>query len=157
MYMRISRWLTVAATLLASELPLGIGLIGIIGGLVGLIAAFLSAQRFLIFRQRIQIASAFLLVVLATFGWLSLNISMAKRHAAPIIAACERFRSVRNRYPSDLDELTPTLLPSVPKARYTLVARQFAYNSDPPELCFAAMFHGVFCYGFQSRSWTTNE
>ena len=157
MYMRTSHWLTVAATLFASELLLGIGLIGIIGGLVGVVLAFVSAQRPVTFRRRIKIASVFLCVVLATFGWLDLNIRIAKRNAAPIIAACERFRSAHNRYPSDIDELTPNLLPSVPRAGYTLVARQFAYSSGPPELCFAAMFHGVFCYGFASATWTTSE
>jgi len=157
MYMRISHCLTVASTLFASELLLGIGLIGIVGGLVGVVVAFVSAQRPAEFCQRIKIAGVFLCVVLATFGWLDLNIKIAKRNAAPIIAACERFRFDHNRYPSDLDELTPTFLPSVPRARYTLVARDFVYSSGPPELCFAAMFHGVFCYGFESATWTTTE
>lgn len=157
MHMQTSRWLTVAATLFASELVLGVGLIGVIGGLVGVAVALFSDQQSFLSRRRIQVASAFLCVVLATFGWLALNIRIAKRNAAPIIAACERFRSAHGRYPFGLDELTPNLLPSLAKARYTLVAGEFAYHSDPPELCFAAMFHGVFCYGFQSGTWMTNE
>jgi hypothetical protein len=152
--MQISRYLIVVAILFVSELLLGIGLIGVIGGLVGAIAAIVSAQSFY---KRIRIATLFLGVALATFGWLILNTRIAKQHAVPVIAACKRFRSDNNRYPSDLKELTPTLLSSLPKARYTLAGRHFAYDSSRPELCFAAMFHGVFCYDFQTDRWTTNE
>ena len=152
-----SRYLTAAAILIGLELLLGIGMIGIVGGLAGTIVAFASAWRLPMFRQRTQIAAVFLCVVFATFGWLSLNIHIAKQNAVPVINACERFQSRYAHYPSDLDQLTPNFLPSVPTARYTLMARKFVYGSDPPELCFPAMFHGVFCYDFQSESWATND
>jgi membrane-bound ClpP family serine protease len=125
--MQTSRYLIVAAILFASELLLGIGLIGIMGGLVGVMAAIFSAQSF---PRRIRSATVFLGVMFATFGWLILNTRIAKQNAIPVIAACKRFRSDNNRYPSDLKELTPALLSSLPKARYTLAARQFAYDSS---------------------------
>lgn len=152
--MQTSRFILVAAILLASELFLGIGLIGIVGGLVG---ALVAAQRLTNSAGKIRIATLFLCVAFATCGWLSLNIRTAKQHAVPIIAACERFQSAHDRFPSDLRELTPKLLSTVPRAGYTLIARRFAYDSDRPELCFAAMFHGVFCYDFQTKGWTTND
>jgi hypothetical protein len=155
--MRTSRYLIVAAILFVSELLLGIGLIGIMGGPAGAIVVLASAQSLPTFRRRIQIAAVFLFVVFATFGWLSFNIRVAKQNAVPVINACEKFRSAYGHYPSDLNQLTPKLLRSVPTARYTLLAKGFAYHSGPPELCFAAMFHGVFCYDFQSESWTTND
>ena len=148
--MRTPRYLIIAATLLASELVLGIGLIGIIGGLVGATAAIALGRK-------IQIVTVFLCVMFATFGWLILNIRIAKQNAFPIIAACKRFRSENGGYPSDLNQLMPKFIPSVPNARSTLIARRFVYDSDRPELCFAAMFHGVFCYDFRSESWATNE
>jgi hypothetical protein len=150
-------YLIIAAMLFASELLLGIGLIGVIGGLVGATTAIVSGQGFTTLRRKVQVATVFLFVVFATFGWLTLSIWFAKQNATPLIAACKRFRSDNGRYPSDLKELIPKVLPSLPRARFTLAARQFVYDSDRPELCFAAMFHGVFCYDFRSENWMANE
>lgn len=155
--MSILPYLVIAAALLMSELLLGIGLIGMIGGLVGAVVTFASAQSLPIFCRRILIVTVFLCVVLATFTWLSFNIRIAKQNAVPIIKVCEQFRSAHNRYPAALGELSPRLLPSVPPARYTLMAKKFIYDSDPPKLCFVVMFHGLSCYDFQSGSWKTNE
>ena len=155
--MQTPGYLIIAAMLFASELLLGIGLIGIIGGLVGATAAIVSGQSLPTFRRKVQIAIVFLCVMFATFGWLILNTRIAKQNAVPIIAACKQFRSENGRYPSDLKQLIPKLLPSLPNARSTLIARRFVYDSDRPDLCFAAMFHGVFCYDFRSESWVANE
>ena len=155
--MQTRGYLIIAAMLFASELLLGIGLIGIIGGLAGATTAIVSGQRLPTFRRKVEVATVFLLVMFATFGWLTLNIWIAKQNATPIIAACKRFRSDNGRYPSDLKELIPKVLPSLPRARSTLAARRFVYDSDPPELCFFAMFHGVFCYDFRSENWMTDE
>jgi len=56
-----------------------------------------------------------------------------------------------------LTELVPALLPSVPDAKYTLVGRKFGYGGRRPALYFAAMFHGVVEYDFQTDRWRTNE
>jgi hypothetical protein len=154
--MRTRGYLIIAAMLFAVELLCGIGLIGIIGGIAGA-TTILAGQTFPTFRRKIYVASGFLLVVFATFGWLTLNIWIAKQNATPIITACERFRSDNGRYPSDLKELIPKILPSLPGARSTFAARHFVYHSDRPGLCFVAMFHGVFCYEFRSDNWMGNE
>jgi hypothetical protein len=155
--MRTRCYLIIAAMLFAVELLCGIGLIGIVGGLAGATTAFVAGQTLPTFRRKVQVTTVFLLVVFATFGWLTLNIWMAKQNATPLIAACKRFQSDNGRYPSDLKELIPKMLPSLPKAHSTLAGRQFVYDSDRPELCFAVMFHGLFCYDFRSEKWTTNE
>jgi hypothetical protein len=144
------------AVLFALELVLGVGLIGITGAFVAGIVLFLPSREMSL-RQKLQVSTVFLCVALATFGWLIFNTRLAKQQAIPVIAACKRFRAEHSHYPSDLNQLVPSLLPSLPAARYTLVARKFVYDADRPGLCFAAMFHGVFCYDFQSDRWLANE
>jgi hypothetical protein len=155
--MRTRKYFTAAALLFATELVLGTGLIGIVGGIVGAVVVILSAETIPALRQRTQLAALFLTIALATFGWLGLNARVAKQNAITVIAACKRFRSEHGRYPSALNQLVPNQLPSLPPARYTVAARKFVYGPEPPELCFAAMFHGVFCYNFQADSWTAND
>lgn len=144
----------VAGALLAAELMLGIGIIGLPVGLIVAAAILLTRDRL---RERIRKSAVFLGLALATFGWLVLNTRIAKSNAVPVILACKQFRAERNRYPFDLHELIPSLLPALHVARYTLAAREFEYDRERPSLCFAAMFHGVFCYDFQSEKWAAND
>lgn len=148
------KYFVVAGTLFALEMMLGIGLIGIGGGFLGGAILLLTGRGP---RGKLQTAGLFFCVALGTFVWLDANVRVAKTNAVPVISACKQFRSEHGRYPSNLAELTPTPLTSIPRARYTLVARKFLYDSDRPALCFAAMFHGVFCYDFRSDQWVTND
>jgi hypothetical protein len=111
------RYLIFAAVLLVSELALGVGLIGAAEILVAVVVLLLPSREWPNLRRRLLVASAFICVALATLGWLAVNTRVAKRNAIPVIAACERFRVEHNRYPSDLNELVPALLPSLPRAR----------------------------------------
>jgi hypothetical protein len=153
---KIRNCLLLAGVLFVLELLLGIGLIGIIAGISIAIAQAL-ASRAAGLRRRFLPSSIFLLVALATFGWLSLNVEVGKRNGIPIIRACEKYREAYHRYPSSLHDLVPEFLPSIPRARHTVVARDFIYGSEPPGLCFSAMFHGLFCYDFAEGTWTTND
>jgi hypothetical protein len=81
---------------------------------------------------------------------------VAKQKAVPVIAACKRFQAEHNHYPSNLSELAD----AAPLATFgTLHACQekVCICADPPELCFAAMFHGVFYYDLQTGKWLANE
>lgn len=144
----------VAGALFVTELVLGIGIIGIPIGLTVAPAILLTRNRL---RERMRRSAVFLGLALATFGWLVLNTRIAKSNAALVILACKQFRAERNRYPSDLHELIPSPLPSLPAARNTLAGRKFVYDKNRPALCFAAMFHGVFCYDFQADKWVAKD
>ena len=152
---RRSGYLVLAALLFALELMLGLGLIGITGGLAGAIGFSPGSRRPM--RQRLALGLVFLALAVASFGWLLVIADTAKHNAVPVIRACKKFRAEQGRYPSSLNELVPALLPSIPPARYTLAGRKFAYAPERPELCFAAMFYGLFCYDFQTDRWVAND
>jgi hypothetical protein len=144
----------VAGILFTFELTLGIGLIGIGGGFLAATISFLAGHCL---REKLRTAAIFVCVILGTFGWLVVNARMARRNAIPVITACKQFQSEQGRYPSNLTQLTPIPLASIPRARYTLAAKQFLYDSNRPALCYAAMFHGVFCHDFRSDQWVAND
>jgi hypothetical protein len=153
----ISKYLFVAGILFTLEIVLGIGVIGVVAGISSAAAYALAERRGTRFSRRISTSGVFFLLALATFGWLTLNVEIRKANAVPVIQACEAYRFAHQRYPSTLRDLVPELLPSIPRARYTVVENRFSYGSEPAELCFPAMFHGVFCYHFVKGMWITNE
>ena len=154
----MTRWrikhLLIAAVLLAIELALGLGMIGVPAVIVAAVVLLGGNQRLAV---RLQVAALYLCVSVLTFTWLVYNVQIAKRRAIPVIAACKQFKAEHNRYPTQLNELIPATLTTLPNARSTLVARHFGYDATRPTLYFPAMFHGVFFYDFQTDSWTTNE
>jgi len=82
---------------------------------------------------------------------------MAQHRATPVISAVNRYRSEHGHYPTNLNELVPAYLPSIPHAGFTRMSRDFRYYNERPQLYFAGMFHGVFAYDFPTESWRTNE
>jgi hypothetical protein len=52
---------------------------------------------------------------------------MARRRAETIVAACERYRAAKGRYPDKLSELVPERLPEIPRAKYVLSMPGFHY------------------------------
>jgi hypothetical protein len=154
----VTRWrikhVLIAAVLLAIELALGLGMIGVPAVIIAAVVLLGGNQRL---GMRLQVATLYLCVSLLTFAWIVYNVHVAKRRAIPIIAACKQFKAEHNRYPTQLDELIPATLTALPNARNTLAARDFGYDATRPTLYFPAMFHGVFFYDFQSDSWATNE
>jgi hypothetical protein len=144
----------IAAVLLAIELALGLGIIGVPAVIVAAVVLLSGKPRF---GMRRQVAALYLCVSVLTFTWLVYNVHIAQRRAIPVIAACKQFKAEHNRYPTQLNELIPATLRELPNARNTLVARRFGYDATRPTLYFPAMFHGVFYYDFQTDSWTTND
>jgi hypothetical protein len=157
-YLRVTSWrikhALIAAVILAIEMALGVGIIGIPAVIIAAVVLLGGKQRF---GMRLQVAGLYLCVSILTFTWLVYNVDMAKRRAIPIIAACKEFKAEHNRYPMQLNELLPATLTALPNARNTLVARHFGYDAARPALYFPAMFHGVFYYDFQTDSWTAND
>jgi hypothetical protein len=144
----------IAASLLAIELLLGLGIIGVPAAIVAAVALIGRSQRF---RARLQVAALYLCVSLLSFTWLVYNVHVAKSRATPVIAACKQFKAEHGHYPAQLDELIPQNIRAIPNARNTVVARHFGYDATRPTLYFSAMFHGVFYYDFQTDSWTAND
>ncbi len=148
----------IAAVLFSLEILLGIGLFGGIGLLVAVVLvvlAFVEGRSPL--RHHLQAASVYLCLFVGTMLLLNVNWRLAEHRAAPIIIACKDYRAATGKYPSRLDDLVPRFLPSVPNAKYTLIANKFGYDADRPSLYFAAMFHGVVFYDFQTDNWRTND
>ena len=154
----MTRWwikhAVIAAVLLAIELALGLGVIGVPAVIIGVIVLLGGNQRL---GERLRVAALYLCVSVLTVTWLVYNVRVAKRRAIPVIVACKHFRAEHNRYPTQLNELIPATLTALPNARSTLVARHFGYEATRPALYFPAMFHGVFFYDFQADVWTTND
>jgi hypothetical protein len=154
----VTRWrikhALIAAVLLAAELALGLGVIGVPAVIIAAVVLVGGSRRL---GMRLQVAALYLCVSVLTFTWLVYNVHVAKRRAIPVIAACKQFKAEHNRYPTELKELIPATLTALPNARNTLVARRFGYDATRPTLYFPAMFHGVFLYDFQTDSWTAND
>jgi hypothetical protein len=146
-----------AAILFVAELILGVGVLGGAGVLIAIVIVLALFKGTPPLSHRLKAAALYAGVAAATMALLLFNVKIAERRAGPVIQACERFHAERHRYPSQLDELVPEYLPSVPDAKYTLLARKFGYDSDRPSLYFAAMFHGIFSYDFQTDTWKTND
>jgi hypothetical protein len=66
------------------------------------------------------------LAIAVTNGNLQWRISDA--NARRVINACDGFRAVNGRYPTTLDELVPTYLPSVPPAKYCMMGHFLYIN-----------------------------
>jgi hypothetical protein len=144
----------IAAILLAIELLLGLGIIGVPAAIIAAVVLLSGKQRF---GLRLQVAALYLCVSVLTFTWLVYNVHLAKHRAVPVITACKQFKAEHSRYPMRLDELIPANLTALPNARNTLVARRFGYDATRPTLYFPAMIHGVFYYDFQTDSWRAND
>jgi len=154
----MSKHLTIAGLLLALEAWLGIGFAGV--G-VGMVCLILFAVLAIVDRQRrwhyFRVAATYLLLSVATLSLISWNARLAQRRASPVIAAVNRYHSEHGQYPTTLDQLVPTYLPSIPRAGFTQISRDFRYYDERPQLYFAGMWHGVFAYDFPTESWRTNE
>jgi hypothetical protein len=150
--------LIIAGLILALEAWLGIGLfgssVGIICPIVFVILAFSEKPRR---RQHFRVAAIYALLFIATFAVISLSATVAQHRATPVISAVNRYRSEHGRYPTDLNELVPEYLPSIPHAGFTRLSRNFRYYNERPQLYFAGMFHGVFAYDFPTESWRAND
>lgn len=68
--------------------------------------------------------------------------AMSERRAPLVIEAIGKFRDSHATYPAKLQDLVPAQLPSVPRARYTLLFGNFEYmfqRQDMPLLMFYAV------------------
>lgn len=155
--MSIQKHLLVAVALLGVELWLGIGLLVAVAAIMVIVklcgVLFCHSPR----KLGLQVAAVYMFVFVGILSWINFNWKVAERHAEPVIAACEAYRVKNQRYPESVEKLKPEFLPAVPQAGLTRVSKQFWYSPQRPSLSFAAMFHGVASYDFQTHTWTTND
>ncbi len=157
-WLSLEAHLVIAGLMLAIEGWAGIGLLGgaaMIVVIVKICGVLFSRSPL---RHGLKIAALYLLVCIASMGWILLNWHMAERHAKPIIAAVEEFHAKYQRYPENLNKLTPEFLPAIPRAGLTYMSDTFGYSgASRPELYFSVMFHGMAFYDFQRHAWATND
>ena len=152
------RHVIISAALFTVETVVGLGPLGMILGFAMMLVALASALGSS--RQgghNLGIAVIYAALCASTMGVILSNWRVAQDKAVPVIAAIEHFRSDRGRYPSALEELCPSYLPSIPRAGFTLLGRRYGYIADRPQLYFLAMFHGIVAYDFPTHGWRTNE
>jgi len=76
------------------------------------------------------------------------NVSLSARRSDEVIAACRRFEAEHGRLPSDLEDLVPAYLPSVPRASWAIHGF-FRYTAGAsPELSYFAPWPREVVYSF---------
>ena len=148
------RHMIITAAIFALEAVFGWGLLGMSIGFVVTVVALASAIGS---RGHLGVAAIYALLCISTMGVILSNWRVAQNRAFPVITAIERFHSDRGQYPSALEELCPSYLPSIPRAGFTRLGRRYGYIADRPQLYFPAMFHGIVAYDFPTHEWRTNE
>lgn len=129
---RIRRSLVGALVLMAlDEALLGSFLFSLLVCPLWLLVSFVKA---VIQRPAWEVGLARVLVPAMTLGLVlgnaTLQSRMATSNARRIVTACERFRETQDRYPDELDELVPSYMSSLPRAKYSLAFGEFSYWSQ---------------------------
>jgi len=141
---------------------------GFIGVFVFLVAFLAGGIRILVAARRkdrtlVRFHAArigvYLLMAVAIVGTIYVNNRIARHRAERVIAACRQYETQYHRLPDRLQELVPKFLPSVPRAKYTLLFGDFTYF-----LSFEKKHHLYYVafppltrviYSFESGRWST--
>ena len=102
---------------------------------------------------RIAIPALTLALVL---GNAAVQSRIARANADRIIKACEQFTAANGGYPTNLDELLPRYLRSVPRAKYSVAFGDFSYWSLEGRhglMWIAVPPFGRRIYRFEHRKW----
>jgi len=100
----------------------------------------------------------YVLMAVSVLGTKYVNDRIARDRADVVIAAVRQFELRHGRLPDRLEELAPNFLPSVPRAKYTLVAvfNSFTYDATPGRhvLMWTALPpFGRVTYNFEQGRW----
>jgi hypothetical protein len=76
-------------------------------------------------------AGIYLVMAAAVLGTNYMNNQLAHHRADMVIGAIRQYEVPHRRLPDRLEELVPDFLPSVPRAKYTLVFNSFLYLASP--------------------------
>jgi len=137
----IGSLIAAAAVYLLDAIVLNQGAVAVLVALVSLAFAFAvalapsprpeSGSRGAQVRRGVVRAGILVLAAAAVLGTNFWQNRMARRRAEAVIAACERYRAAKGRYPDKLAELVPAILPSEPRAKYVLLFGRFDYHALP--------------------------
>ncbi len=119
---------------------------------VGVVRAIVQRPSWGVAAARVLTPVATLLLVLANY---SLQGRIAQANAARLIQACEHYHEANGNYPERLDDLVPSYLSSIPRAKYCLQDGEFKYDSSPPPLLRWSQVppFGRRVYNFEAREW----
>ena len=97
------------------------------------------------------------LVTLAlVFGNSNLQYYIGERNIQRVICACEEYHAANGEYPSELEELVPRHLESIPRAKYCLMLDKFVYISMGGQtmlVWYVIPLYGRKVYKFEDRIW----
>ena len=71
--------------------------------------------------------------------------------------AVEQYYAKQGRYPERLEEVVPELIPSIPRAKYVVIADKFQYSvsGSRPSLMYGVVPpYGRRIHSFEDRKWT---
>ncbi len=100
----------------------------------------------------------YLLMATAVLGTKYANERIARDRAEVVIAAVRQYEQRQGRLPERLEDLVPDFLPSVPRAKYTLlqVFNSFVYDDSPSRhtlMWMALPPFGRVTYNFEQGRW----
>lgn len=122
----------------------GIAIVALIAAIVGGVMAVvrgLGGDRHRV-RQGLATIGLFVATLLAVVATNIQHQAMSERRAPLVIEAIGKYRDAHATYPAKLQDLVPEQMPSVPRARYTLLFGNFEYmfkRADTPLLMFYAV------------------
>ena len=96
------------------------------------------------------------LTIAIVWGNATLQKKVGGANAEQIIKACEQFHEANGRYPTQLSELVPNHLKSVPRSKYCLMFSEFRYISSDRKHIFVWVIIPPFgrkTYDFEEGRW----
>jgi hypothetical protein len=95
-------------------------------------------------------------IVIAVFTSNTINNKIAQNRANDLVLIIENFHQVTGDYPKTLNDLVPSYLPKVPKAKYTLGFNSFNYINDQGSI--SLFYHAIPPFGrptyvFDRKEW----
>jgi hypothetical protein len=107
-------------------------------------------------RIHVITGAIYLLMAVAVLGTKYTNEVIARHRADMVISAVRHYEHRHNRLPTQLEELVPDFLPSVPRAKYTLLFGSFWYLASPNHHTLMWMTFppfGRMLYRFEDGKW----
>jgi hypothetical protein len=125
---------TPLALYVVDALVLSQGVVAFVVGWVMVVFGAIDASRGR-GRKGVITIVAYVVLDVAVFGTIRANNVLARHRAERIVVALDAYKGDHGRYPKRLDELVPAYLPSIPRAKYTLMPgfNRFYYMSQDGE------------------------
>ena len=101
----------------------------------------------------------YFLMAVAILATIYVNNRIASRRADHVIAVCRHYEAKYHRLPDSLQEVVPEFLPSIPRAKYTLLYGDFSYfvSDEKKHYLYYVAFppFARAMYSFESNRWST--